>query len=722
MKQSDVKPFRLWPATSGTCGLHEGAQRTLPLVLVRTKDVCIIWATIESGSSIRLRKPQRVSVIRVRVINRVAHASARQESCPVVGERGCRMAAWKVGLGVAPSFEGTSMPHFLISSPNRPSGSWKFPDADVFVIGRADTCTLHLPDPGRRVSKSHAAVVRVPNAPGQYFIRDLGSRASTRVSGDRIYQRILRDNDTIEIADYRLLFRTGEGATAAVPRLRFVRSTDDDGVGGETIASPPLPAASCADAAGQEIIEQLARHAFLGETSASLFSEWVERLFRYLQADRGFVAQLSSGQEYSEVAVLGLHPNDQIDVADSRCIDKLINGETVHDGTIALVPIVSPDGVRGFFCLERRGPRARPFSSDNTTFLRLAAELVVKLWKPAFPSHLDHSGDVVAWPAGLVGCSRLMDALRLEVARAAKSSRNVLVFGETGTGKELVAKALYSLACDATAPYVDRCCATIPESLAATELFGSEKGAFTGAERTTKGWFEIADGGALLLDDIQGLPHSVRPALYRVLHEKRVVRVGSSHPKPVDVFVIGTFETKPGDGDGGDLFERAFFERFPQRITVPSLRDRKEDIPLLIFYFLDGCAARESKRTRSVSHQALELLMKYDWPGNVRELRNCIENAVKQDVEIVLSSDLPPYISTSAEPSPPSDPSELNAAPAPSRLKTLAEIEKEAILTTLRETGGNIVRSARALGIAEMTVRNKMKAYNIPAGYGRNRV
>lgn len=661
-----------------------------------------------------------VTAARGSIDERNALAEPETRSCPWP----CR----PLGLGAAapsqasrlPGRGGARVPHFVISGPAPAPTIWDFPEAEVFAIGRAPTCALVLRDPERKVSQSHAAVVRVSGPHSHYFIRDLGSRHSIRVGGENFYQRILRDNDEIEIADYRLLFRPGKSANPVSPRLRFVRSKDDvDGIGGETIASTKFQAVTQADADGQEIIEQFARHRHWGGSAASLFGEFIRRAFNYVRASRGFVAQFISAdtQEYEEVEIFGLRPEEQIEITDTACIDRLLRSETVQDHNALLVPIASVRGVRGFICVERRSGRAWSFSSENISFLSQIGELAAECWGAAPSSnHMDGGGDITAWPVGLIGTSTLMDDVRKNVATAAKAKQNVLVLGETGTGKELVARALRDLGCRASAPYIELSCPAIPESLVESELFGKEKGAFTGADRTTKGMFETADGGALLLDDIQELPPAVRPKLYRVLHEKEVMRVGSTQALQVDVFVIGTVETKP-DGDQG--FARAFTERFQRKIAVPPLRDRREDIPLLVFYFLDGCAAREGKKTRSVSHRAMDLLTRYDWPGNVRELRNCIENAVMQDTEVILSSDLPPAV-TAPRPDTSSPKTPQSDGEVRPPLRTLAEIEKEAIQNTLTETGGNIARSARVLAISEMGLRNKMKSYDIRPGYGRD--
>ncbi|MDZ4818636.1 MAG: sigma 54-interacting transcriptional regulator [Planctomycetota bacterium] len=616
------------------------------------------------------------------------------------------------------------MPHFVITGPSISSRNWSFPDVDVFIIGRSSTCALILADSKRKVSQIHAAIVRFSQSEGQYFIRDLGSRDSIKVAGENVYQRILGEGDRIEIGDYRLLFRREATSRAALPRLRIVPSKDlQVGIGGETIYRRDISANSRADAAGKELIEQCMRLSDRGVSMTSLFREFMPRILNYLDADRGFIARFisSEAREFEEVAAFCLGSDEQIEITDEACFDRLLLTEIVHDHTTLLIPIASAQGVRGFFCVDRRTARIQTFPPAHVSFALKIGELAAQCCEPfasssvAVPSCAD---DVRAWPAGLIGTSKALKNLQKDIARAAKTKGNVLIIGETGSGKELVADALHLLGCGESATQIKRDCAAIPESLADTELFGNEKGAFTDSKTKTKGLFELAHGGSIFLDEIQELPTAVSHKLYRVLLDKKVWRVRAPLAISVDVFVIAAIMSKPNNAEAEGVFERAFLERFAEKIYVPALRERREDIPLLVFQFIDACASTGS-RTRSVSHSALELLMKYDWPGNVRELKNFIENVVKQGTEIILSSDLPPTITGFAH----SDqtPSSRNGDTSREEaLRTLAEIEREAIQVTLTKTGGNIAKTARILDIAEMSVRNKMKAFNISGGYGRS--
>jgi transcriptional regulator with GAF, ATPase, and Fis domain len=213
--------------------------------------------------------------------------------------------------------------------------------------------------------------------------------------------------------------------------------------------------------------------------------------------------------------------------------------------------------------------------------------------------------------------------------KVAPTDSTVLITGETGTGKELVARAIHKRSNRATRAFVSVNCAAIPPSLVATELFGSEKGAFTGATERRLGRFELADGGTIFLDEIGDLPPETQIALLRVLQEKTFERVGGSQSIAVNVRVLAATNRDLGAAVEESTFRQDLFYRlnvFP--IHVPPLRDRRADIPLLVDYFVQRYAKKAGKKIRNIKRKTLELLQAYDWPGNVRELQNVIERAV----------------------------------------------------------------------------------------------
>ena len=281
----------------------------------------------------------------------------------------------------------------------------------------------------------------------------------------------------------------------------------------------------------------------------------------------------------------------------------------------------------------------------------------------------------------------------------AKSNATVLITGESGTGKELVARAIHSQSHRRSKPFVAVSCAALPESLLESELFGHEKGSFTGAYSQKKGKFEFANGGTLFLDEIGEMSANIQVHLLRVLEEKEFTRVGGNEAIKVDVRVISaTNKDLRKAMEKQEFREDLYYRLNVVNIELPPLRERKEDIPLLAEHFLHKFAMENRKEVTELSPEAIESLLAYDWPGNVRELENAIERA------IILSKDSP--ITTADLPQ-----ENLSLVGAASIGKNLKEVEKSHILNVLRETGENYSEAARILGVSRMTLYNKAKEY-----------
>jgi two-component system response regulator HydG len=294
----------------------------------------------------------------------------------------------------------------------------------------------------------------------------------------------------------------------------------------------------------------------------------------------------------------------------------------------------------------------------------------------------------------------------------APSEATVLITGESGTGKELIARSLHHNSARKDHPLVTVNCAALTESLLESELFGHEKGAFTGADRRREGRFMQADGGTVFLDEVGETSARMQAKLLRVLQEKEIQRVGSEAVLQVDVRVVAaTNRDLEEDVQAGRFREDLFYRLNVMHLSVPPLRDRQEDIPLLAQHFLEKYARRNRKTVKGFAPLAMDMLLKYDWPGNVRELENAIERAV-----ILLSGDhvtekqLPLRIMREH----PGHESAADAAmPTTDGTRTLEEMEKEAIVATLAATDGNKSETARRLGISRKTLHNKLKAYGL---------
>jgi len=360
--------------------------------------------------------------------------------------------------------------------------------------------------------------------------------------------------------------------------------------------------------------------------------------------------------------------------------------------------------------------------------------------------------------AGLIGGNARMREIYAIIEKIAPTATTVVIDGETGTGKEVVAQAIHSLSPRSRNELVVFDCGAVPPNLIESELFGHEKGSFTGAMMTRQGLFEQADGGTLFLDELGELPIDLQPKLLRVLEQREVRRVGSTKASKVDVRIIAATNKNLEDEVKAGRFRQDLFYRLSVvRLHLPSLRERSDDIPLLVNHFLEhghyNRAAGDTQKVRAVTHEAMTALSTYPWPGNVRELVNVIERAVSFcDNELLELSDLPDYVrnaktsqatirhassstgghrraatlSTGTTPIVPMSPTA--PAPAPpeelmaegvtfkdAKERWVASFERDYILQLLRRNTGNISHAARAADIDRKYFRKLMKKYDIEA-------
>jgi DNA-binding NtrC family response regulator len=306
----------------------------------------------------------------------------------------------------------------------------------------------------------------------------------------------------------------------------------------------------------------------------------------------------------------------------------------------------------------------------------------------------------------LVGSSPPMREVFETVKQVAPSRASVLISGESGTGKELIAAAIHRHSPRAGGPFVRLHCAALAETLLESELFGHERGAFTGAAVRREGRFQQADGGTLFLDEIGEISPSTQIKLLRFLQEREFERVGGNQTIRVDLRIIAaTNRDLRASVREGRFREDLFYRINVVSIEVPPLREREGDIPLLATYFLDKYAAQNGKRIVGFTTEAMNRILRYSWPGNVRELENAIERAVVvcRDAEL-RGEDLPPITRPAAAPVRDASPAVPGA--------TLAEIERHAILTTLESTGGCTSRAAAILGISPRTIQYRLREYS----------
>ena len=291
------------------------------------------------------------------------------------------------------------------------------------------------------------------------------------------------------------------------------------------------------------------------------------------------------------------------------------------------------------------------------------------------------------------------------IEQAAPTSASVLITGESGTGKELVAQTIHQLSPRASFPFVAINCAAIPETLLESEIFGHEKGAFTGASDRRQGCFELADRGTLFLDEIGEMTPTTQVKLLRVLQEQKFRRVGGRTEQTVDVRVIAATNIDPLEAvHYGKLREDLYYRLNVFAFRLPPLRERKEDLPLLVQAFITEFNTRNQKAIAGVDHEAMRMLEHYAWPGNVRELRNVIERAtILAAGPLIEPKHLPPSLTKLGEPSPSQQP-QVALEPG----VTVAEAERRLIVMTLEHTRDNKTRAAEILGISLKTLHNKL--------------
>ena len=312
---------------------------------------------------------------------------------------------------------------------------------------------------------------------------------------------------------------------------------------------------------------------------------------------------------------------------------------------------------------------------------------------------------------GVIGSSPTMHSVVARLRQIAPTSATVLITGESGTGKELVDKALHNNSPRRYKPFVPLNCAALSENILESELFGHIRGAFTGADRERKGWFEHANGGTLFLDEVGDIPLSTQVKLLRALESGEIVRVGTNEPVKVNVRLISATNRDLAEAISSGQFRQDLFHRLKVvSVKLPPLRSRKEDIPLLIDYFLKEFAATHEKPVPSVTPAVRKALAAYSWPGNVRELRNVIESMVVIDCDGVLDvDDLTDDIQAAAVESVDGGLSGGTHLVG----NSLEAIEKFYILETLKQTEGNRQEAASILGIGERTLYRKIKEYGI---------
>lgn len=314
----------------------------------------------------------------------------------------------------------------------------------------------------------------------------------------------------------------------------------------------------------------------------------------------------------------------------------------------------------------------------------------------------------------MIGKSDAMKHVFEIINTVSNRDTTILIQGESGTGKELTAGAIHYNSNRRNGPFIKLSCASLNKEILESELFGHEKGSFTGAIKTRRGRFELADGGTIFLDDVDDIPLEMQVKLLRVLQEREFERVGGEETIPVNVRVIcATKKDLKKLVQEGRFREDLYYRLHVVTLHLPPLRERKEDIPLLVNYFMKKYAARQRVVINSVSQEALHLLLLYNWPGNIRELENAVEHAVAFCTsDAILPKNLPQNL-TQGETSSGIFPVELSTIDSLDLQETLSEAERKLLLWAYQKTNGNQVRMSEILRIPRTTLQNKLVKYNI---------
>ena len=573
------------------------------------------------------------------------------------------------------------MPHLLVREPGRVASTVAV--ADGWSLGRDPENSLVVTDRG--VSRRHLAL-REQN--GGWVVADLGSRHGTFVNCARVTEQRLRDGDTIQAGNLDLVFRD-----LPLP---------DPGVVYSVTAMPePRPRGGDQDGRRLQLLFDVSRAiGALGDRD-ELLVRLLEGVLEVLGAERGVIVagerggrRLARGDRADEL-VLGGPLLDAMTTRRESILVRAANGQPPGMGT----PLLSAGRAGGYLYVSR----AAPFSSSELDYLTALGHLA--------GAALDQAGEQQRLRAvaealtegqaaapSMLGDSEPMRKLRARLEKFAPADASVLIRGESGTGKELVARSLHVLSRRADQPFVAVNCAAIPEALIESELFGHEKGAFTGAARRRLGKFALAHRGTLFLDEIGDLSLAAQAKVLRAIEEGEIDPVGGEGPVAVDVRLVSATHKILEDEVAAGRFRADLFYRLNvAAVVVPPLRDRGDDVLLLAETFLARAAARAGRPVPPFSPQALDALRRHSWPGNVRELANEVERALLlTEGDRVEADDL-----------------RLHVAVHDSAGVSIATAERRAIEKALEESRGNVKLAARNLGISRGTLYRKIEKYKL---------
>ncbi len=597
------------------------------------------------------------------------------------------------------------------------------PLGELCTLGRLASNTLQLPE--ATVSRRHAEICRDGEA---FVLHDLGSRQGTFVNDLPIRERRLEHGDLLRLGNTSVLFllfgSSGPTASELVSGQLPVESTIELSASTARYLQPitgHLPREGGAE--DLQLLLQLSRSLAAAGETAELGSQLLDTLHEALPAARGALLLLEAGAaepglaqrrgdsegafEVSRTAVEQvLRHGNALLCSDVESFDDLQGAESLQIAAVRSVlaaPLPGRKRVHGLLYFD--APRPATFTRSHLELVAAAGAVAGLAFDTAsrveWLQRENRRLQDLDQTHGMVGEGPAMRRLLTMLEKVARAESTVLLLGESGTGKELAARALHQKSPRGEGPFVALNCATLSETLLESELFGHEKGAFTGAVGRKLGKMELADGGTLFLDEVAEIPVQLQAKLLRVLQEREIERVGGQRPIPVDVRVVAATHRDLESAIGEGRFREDLYYRL-QVITIhlPPLRERPEDIPLLVRHFARQHGERLGLTTVGLDDIARQALLAYSWPGNVRQLSNAIERAlVLGDGEVIRLEDLPEEITDSGG-------DELEAGDFQA---TLRATKKRLILDALEATSGNAAEAARRLGLHPNSLRRLVR-------------
>jgi Nif-specific regulatory protein len=624
------------------------------------------------------------------------------------------------------------MPHLVLIQEGAPAISYQIAKPAI-TIGRNPASDIVISD--RFVSREHARLLALED--GGHEILDLGGRQPLKVNDRIVSRQRLEDGDRIVLGKSILIFKKESPPSSSfIQSLASGELTSDEvevaSLDAKKTASFSLGEADSKDLSSLHRDQQrLLRLYEFGQTVNScledprmLLEEILNAAFQMLEAERGFIAL--ADESTGELTYELVRDNTQQPTTQEPGFSRTIVHKVFREGVSLLTynaledesleeaqsvkqynirsaicaPMLFRDKVLGVIYLDNRAS-VGIFQKEDLKFLMAMCHQAgiamgnASLHRQVVQENVRLS-EAIKPQFQIIGESESMKGVFGTMRKVAATEVTVLIEGETGTGKELVARAIHTLSPRAGGSFTAVNCAAIPKELIESELFGHEKGAFTGAVMARQGKFEAAQRGTIFLDEIGDMSLDTQAKVLRVLEEKELQRVGGSETLQVDVRVItATNKDLRQAVESGDFREDLYYRLNVVSIRMPSLRERRDDILPLAEFFISG-------RVKKISKKASELLTAYDWPGNVRELKNCIDRAiVLGDGELIQPEDLPHSVRGDG------------GKTIPSPLESLELIEQDHILRVLRHTGWHKSEAARILGITRQTLDNKISRYGI---------